>query len=469
MIPLPVPNTRAHPYRGLSVQEVDFPLTEEAVLALPPRPGGLPAHRLPRAPVARRHGARRGAQGEPRAAVLAGGRGTAAGRTRRDGVGREPGDRRRQLHLARRRSCAGCSRDRGPRTLRARQLHLGAGADHGAGHRGGPAVPAEAVRPGAAGDRVRRGPPAGGARARRRRRARPRRGQPGLELPAAVPGIRHRARCPGLLPRHPSRRAPRLDAHRVRAVAAVPPPLLRRRTDAGRPVPEEARRGRPGGIRVADPHQVLPDRARLRGRRDARGRPVGHQPRRDPGRVAAHAAAARARGGAGSGAVRGRPRPRERSPRWRAAGGDRAAPGLRGLPAPVVDRGDPCAARRQRAHPALARHPRRARAGAGRARHRARRCGGGDRPACAGRADRPRAGGCRDACHRALDARAHPGAEGVVAASVRRVGVRRRHGAGRHGHLVRTRHARRPRHRRARRRARAGTPPSRWPASTATP
>jgi hypothetical protein len=26
------PNTRAHPYRGLSVQEVDFPLTEEAVL-----------------------------------------------------------------------------------------------------------------------------------------------------------------------------------------------------------------------------------------------------------------------------------------------------------------------------------------------------------------------------------------------------------------------------------------------------
>jgi hypothetical protein len=32
VIPLPVPNTRAHPYRGLSVQEVDIPLTEEAVL-----------------------------------------------------------------------------------------------------------------------------------------------------------------------------------------------------------------------------------------------------------------------------------------------------------------------------------------------------------------------------------------------------------------------------------------------------
>ncbi|WP_198950001.1 hypothetical protein [Kineosporia sp. A_224] len=33
MIPLPVPNTRAHPYRGLSVQEVDVPLDERSVLA----------------------------------------------------------------------------------------------------------------------------------------------------------------------------------------------------------------------------------------------------------------------------------------------------------------------------------------------------------------------------------------------------------------------------------------------------
>jgi hypothetical protein len=32
MIPLPPPNTRAHPYRGLSVQAVDFPLTERAIL-----------------------------------------------------------------------------------------------------------------------------------------------------------------------------------------------------------------------------------------------------------------------------------------------------------------------------------------------------------------------------------------------------------------------------------------------------
>lgn len=31
MIPTPLPNTRAHPYRGLSVQEVDFPLTERAI------------------------------------------------------------------------------------------------------------------------------------------------------------------------------------------------------------------------------------------------------------------------------------------------------------------------------------------------------------------------------------------------------------------------------------------------------
>jgi hypothetical protein len=33
MIPIPPPNTRAHPYRGLSVQEVDFPLSEQAILA----------------------------------------------------------------------------------------------------------------------------------------------------------------------------------------------------------------------------------------------------------------------------------------------------------------------------------------------------------------------------------------------------------------------------------------------------
>jgi hypothetical protein len=32
MIPIPPPNTRAHPYRGLSVQEVDFALTERAIL-----------------------------------------------------------------------------------------------------------------------------------------------------------------------------------------------------------------------------------------------------------------------------------------------------------------------------------------------------------------------------------------------------------------------------------------------------
>jgi hypothetical protein len=32
MIPLPLPNTRSHPYRGLSVQEVAIPLTEQAIL-----------------------------------------------------------------------------------------------------------------------------------------------------------------------------------------------------------------------------------------------------------------------------------------------------------------------------------------------------------------------------------------------------------------------------------------------------
>jgi hypothetical protein len=33
MIPLPPPNTRAHPYRGLSLQETDFPLTAAAILS----------------------------------------------------------------------------------------------------------------------------------------------------------------------------------------------------------------------------------------------------------------------------------------------------------------------------------------------------------------------------------------------------------------------------------------------------
>ncbi|MGD9530845.1 DUF7714 family protein [Pseudonocardia sp.] len=33
MIPIPPPNTRSHPYRGLSVQEVDVPLTERSILA----------------------------------------------------------------------------------------------------------------------------------------------------------------------------------------------------------------------------------------------------------------------------------------------------------------------------------------------------------------------------------------------------------------------------------------------------
>lgn len=32
MIPEPRPNTRAHPYRGMSMQEVDIPLTEDAIL-----------------------------------------------------------------------------------------------------------------------------------------------------------------------------------------------------------------------------------------------------------------------------------------------------------------------------------------------------------------------------------------------------------------------------------------------------
>ena len=131
MIPLPVPNTRAHPYRGLSVQEVDFPLTEEAVLDVPPRARGLPAHRLPRAAVdGGDDGARRRAQGEPRAALLPGRRGPGARRrpTRRRGSSRPETDVGNATSLAGRRRPGGAG-DRRPRPLPARELPLGAGAD----------------------------------------------------------------------------------------------------------------------------------------------------------------------------------------------------------------------------------------------------------------------------------------------------------------------------------------------------
>ena len=263
MIPLPVPNTRAHPYRGLSVQEVDFPLTEEAVLDYLL---GREVYRRTDYLALRSHGdtalvAVRKESLEPlfspvvEARLLAGPDETAWVESPETDVGNST-----SLAAA---AVPGARRDRDPRPLRARQLHLGAGADHGAGHRGGPAVPAEAVRAGAAGDRVRRGPAAREPRARRRRRARPRRGQPGVGLPAAVPGIRapSSVRRSSFLDTRPGERGDwtligcerSLQFHRH---------FYGDEPTAGRPVPAQARRGRARPHAGRDPHQVLPDRAR---------------------------------------------------------------------------------------------------------------------------------------------------------------------------------------------------------------
>jgi len=74
----------------------------------------------------------------------------------------------------------------------------------------------------------------------------------------------------------PACRARRLAAHRLRALAAVPPPLLRRRTTARGPLPPQPL----DALGRAYAHQVLPAGARARGGRpDGRGA-VGRQPRR---------------------------------------------------------------------------------------------------------------------------------------------------------------------------------------------
>ena len=180
----------------------------------------------------------RGAQGEPGPAVLPGRRGPGAGRAGGDGLGRLTGDRRRQRHRAGRGGRAGRPGQRGDRAVRARQLHLGAGADPGAGDRGGPAGAPEAAGPGPAGGGLRRGPAAGGAGAGRGAGRGPGHRAPGAVVPAAVPRIGDRAGCPGGVPGHPpGAPAAGLAADRLRAVAAVPPALLRRRARPGRPVP----------------------------------------------------------------------------------------------------------------------------------------------------------------------------------------------------------------------------------------
>ena len=238
MIPLPPPNTRAHPYRGLSVQEVDIPLDPASILSY--LDGREVYRRTEYLALRDRRGADRagrGAQGEPGAAVLAGRRGPGAGRAGRDGLGRLAGDRRRQRHRAGRRAAEpGARASVVHRAVRARQLHLGAGADPGPGHRGRAAGAAEAARPGPAGRGLRRGPAARRAGARRGAGRGPRRGAPGARrylLPCRGSGTELGAPV-AFLDTRPARAAAGLAADRLRAVAAVPPPLLRRRAGPGR-------------------------------------------------------------------------------------------------------------------------------------------------------------------------------------------------------------------------------------------
>ena len=61
---------------------------------------------------------------------------------------------------------------------------------------------------------------------------------PGPALPAPVPGQRRARRGRRQLPGHPSALSRRLAAHRLRALAAVPPPFLPNGTAPGRSLPE---------------------------------------------------------------------------------------------------------------------------------------------------------------------------------------------------------------------------------------
>ena len=91
--------------------------------------------------------------------------------------------------------------------LRARQLHLGAGADPGPGHRGRAARAAKLLAQAEQVGGLRRGPAARRAGPRRRGRPRPGRGAPRAGLPAAVPGLGAGPRRRGRVPRHPGRRS----------------------------------------------------------------------------------------------------------------------------------------------------------------------------------------------------------------------------------------------------------------------
>ena len=255
MIPLPPPNTRPHPYRRLSVRDraaldaasMSSYLDGREVyrrtdcLVLRGRRGGEAALVAVRKPSL-----------EPlfspvvEAQVLAGPDETAWVTWPETDVGNATA-----LAAA---AEPGRPGQRGHRTVRARQLHLGAGAGPGAGNRGGTARAAEAARPGPAGGGLRRGPAAGAAGARRGAGRGPRRRAPGAVVPAAVPWIGDRAGCPGGVPGHPTGApAAGLAADRLRAVVAVPPSLLRRRARPGRSVPAGPVVHRGRGLRLPSP------------------------------------------------------------------------------------------------------------------------------------------------------------------------------------------------------------------------
>ncbi len=251
MIPLPVPNTRAHPYRGLSVQEIDFPLTETAILDYL---RGREVYRRTDFLALRHEGQTalvtvRKASVEPlfspvtEARLLSGPDDTAWVTSPQTDVGNATALAAAADPRARASVVVGAFEhvnfiwEPAPIPVRVTEVV--------------PPAPGQARRPGRAGHRLRRGSSAGRPGPRPGRRARPGRGQPVPAVPAAVPGRRHRSRCPGGVPRHPARAAWRLDAHRLRAVPAVPPALLRRRAAPGRRVPagsgRDRRRHRPSG------------------------------------------------------------------------------------------------------------------------------------------------------------------------------------------------------------------------------
>ena len=237
--PLP-PNTRAHPYRGLSVQEVDVPLTEEAIL------GYLDGREVYRRTdfLALRHGGAtalvevRKASLEPLFSPVVAAR-----------VISGPDDtawvERPEVDVGNATALAGAAVPGAATTV-----VLGRFEHVNFMHRPAPipvrvteVVPPEPAKLLAQAEQAVEFdedlPPVelildaveveadGGGTSR-------------AGLPAAVPGLGRRPRGrAGVLPGHPTGRARRLAAHRLRALAAVPPALLRRRARAGRPVPAQ--------------------------------------------------------------------------------------------------------------------------------------------------------------------------------------------------------------------------------------